>query len=116
MLVCPAGVIIPGSDFGVFVSEHHIVVVCEMDHNVVVSMLVVSHFRNRPWERFCFGWVVFCFFMAILSGAGLGLNRRELVRENVPSVQNLKAESNLVATLQVALAVRVAETDNLERQ
>jgi hypothetical protein len=47
MLVCPAGVIILRVDFGILVSEHHIVVVCEMDHNVVVSVLVVSHFRNR---------------------------------------------------------------------
>ena len=57
-----------------------------------------------------------CLFTAILSGAGLGLNRRELIRENIPSVQNLETKSNLVATFQVALTVRVTETDDLERQ
>ena len=52
MLVCLADVIILRVDFGVFVSERHIVVVCEMDHNVVVSVLVGSHFRIAPEENF----------------------------------------------------------------
>nr|DAV31929.1 MAG TPA: hypothetical protein [Caudoviricetes sp.] len=103
-------------DFGVFVSEHHIMVVCEMDHNVVVSVLVGSHFRNRPWEKFCFGWVVLFFLYGDLLGASLGLNRRELIRENIPSVQNLKTQSNLVPSLQVTLTIRVTETDDLERK
>nr|DAE88953.1 MAG TPA: hypothetical protein [Caudoviricetes sp.] len=87
-----------------------------MNHNIVVSVLVGSHFRNRPWEKFLFGWVVFCFFTAILSGVSLGLNRRELIRENIPGVQNLETQGNLVASLQVTLTVRVTETDDLERQ
>nr|DAS53841.1 MAG TPA: hypothetical protein [Caudoviricetes sp.] len=73
-------------------------------------------FPKSPLGKILFGWVVFCFFTAILSGASLGLNRRELVRENVPSVQNLKTKSNLVPTLQVTLTVRVTETDDLKRQ
>ncbi len=56
------------------------------------------------------------FFTAILSGAGLGLNRRELIREDIPGVQNLETQSNLVPALQVTLTVRVAETDDLKRQ
>ena len=112
MLVCPAGVIILRVDFSVFVSEHHIMVVCEMNNNVVVSVLVGSHFRIAPEKNFVLDGLCSFFFTAILSG-GLSLNRRELVRENVPSVQNLKTQSNLVAPLQVTLAVRVAETDNL---
>nr|DAU65751.1 MAG TPA: hypothetical protein [Caudoviricetes sp.] len=91
-------------------------VVCEMDHNIVVSVLIGSHFRNRPWKKFYLDGLCYFFFTAILSGAGLGLNRRKLVRENIPSVQNLKTQSDLVPALQVTLAVRVTETDDLERQ
>nr|DAV84623.1 MAG TPA: hypothetical protein [Caudoviricetes sp.] len=87
-----------------------------MNHNVVVSVPVVSHFRNRPWEKFCLDGLCYFFFTAILSGASLGLNRRELVRENIPGVQNLETQRNLVPTLQITLTIRVTETNNLERQ
>nr|DAR87320.1 MAG TPA: hypothetical protein [Caudoviricetes sp.] len=50
------------------------------------------------------------------STSGSFLDEREAVGENVPGVHGLETQSHLVLALEVALAVRVAELDQLDGQ